>query len=286
LNISRLTIITLLLFNLWRVSPASEIVDDIDRNRNAGEQLAYECLRGDQKLACFKAKGFSCAPVGEPSRNSFSCYISFEGDCYRKRFQLKENGWSGNDQWVTGECEDTHEPTLQPGVRWMFDNTNAPDFVRFKMLLSSVFGESVDSDDDRGAWRYIAPGANVETEYERISTYLVSKNWEIVNQIHGEQSSLLCDGDRPRFKDSRLHETFDAFDDLMLETYAEHLVIVRKHFIDDGTFDLDAALYGYPGSFSLTSLRTTGQVDDLYEAAVRFCTTPFSMNFTRVEDVE
>ncbi len=279
----RLSFIAIFLSLAWKAVFASDYVGD---QRDAGEQLASKCLFSHQKLACFKEEGFSCVSVGEPSWNSYSCYISLGGGCYRTRFQLTAVGWSSKDQWLTGECEDTHKSKLQPGVRMMFDNTNAPDSVRLRQLLSSVFRESIQSSDDRAPWSYIAPGANADTDFERISTYFVSKYWEIENQIHDAQVSLLCEDELPRFKDSRLRDVFDAFDDLMLETYAGHLPSMRERFDDDESFDLDAALYGFPGSFSVNILKTGGLVDDLYNEAVRFCTTPFSMNFTKVEDVE
>ncbi len=275
---------TFLILSLSWVSGSAS--DPLDASRALGEQMLFKCLATEEQLECLVAAGFSCTSVGKPAWNSYSCNVSLDSGCYRARFQLTANGWSSNDKWLPAECEDSHEPVLQPGVRMMFDNTNAPDGVRLEQLLSSVFRESVHSKDDRALRRYIAPGANAKTGYEEVAQYFVSTYWSIENEIHDERISILCEDELPRFKDARLRETFDSFDDLRLAVYEEHLPGVRKRFDGDDTFDFDAALYGFPAAFSVHILETRGPIDALYDSAERICTAPFTMNFTTVGDVE
>lgn len=247
---------------------------------------AFQCLTQDDSANCFVDRGFACSQPGKKSRNTYSCYVSVGGYCYRRRFQLKDRGWSGSEDWTLGECEPTFEFPLADGVRAQYDNVNAPDSVRFRVLLSHIFREVVHDENPLGAARYLRSGMTATTDNQRLLDYFVAEQWNILNEIYNEQTTLLCDSSKPRFADSRLYSTFDEFDDIGIKVYEKHLRRVRAELASDDSFDLEKALTGIPGSFSTTIHATSGDLPSLQKRAELRCSTPLSMQFTSFEDVE
>lgn len=246
---------------------------------------SFQCLREDDTQACFSGQGFVCSQQGDRSRNAYSCYVSIDGYCYRRRFQLKDRGWSGNEDWSLGACEPTFDIPLADGVRAQYDNVNAPDSVRFRFLLSKVFSEVVHEENAGGAEKFFVAGTTSKTDTKHLVDYFVSEHWKILNEVYDEQTALLCESGKPRFTDSWLYATFDAFDDIRFKAYERHLERVRTEFAADETFDLEKALSGFPGSFSTTTYATTGDLDFLQERAELRCSTPLSMQFSTGRDI-
>lgn len=269
----------LLVSLLFGVVLASEYPEDVAEPAEKGRQLSFQCLTQDNQLDCMRDKGFTCEAAGQASRNSYSCYLPIEHGCFRTRFQLTSDGWNGHSNWKPGECEPSHTRAMEPGVRRYFDNINAPESILFRLIVEQIFSDSLEIDKYRMGWLYIEPGAMPDTNYDLISSYFISKYWEIENEIHDAKTELMCKDGEPRYSDSTLYTVFDAFDDLRYGIYAKHLALAKIDFADDDTFDLAAALKGYPGSFSVTVVATSGPIDQVYTAAQRFCTEPFTKTF-------
>lgn len=273
---------------LCAVALASENPDDSTEADELGRQLSFQCLSQDNQLDCLKHKGFKCDALAGGSRDCYSCYLSIENGCYRTRFQLISDGWKARDAWKPGECKSTPmlDQSADPQVRRQFDNCNAPDPVLFRLFVKGLFSDSLEVANYRMGWRYIQPGATPDTNYELVASYFISKYLEIEKEIHETKTKMMCQNGTPRYSDSTLFSVFDAFDDLNDGIYAKHLALAKIDFADDDTFDLEAALQGYPGSFSVTVVATSGAIDQVYAAAQRFCTEPFKRTFRSTREFD
>ncbi len=262
-------------------------------DREQAERMAFDCLRGDRRLECLNEKGFRCASVGEPSRNGYSCYLSVGGNCYRKRFRLEENGWSSNDDWQSGACEDTFEPALGPGVRERYDNTNAPDKLLFKMFVRRIFAESVDFletlesaefERSQAGLKYVEPGLTGKMDAADVVRYFARRFPDIEDDVEEFSKALLCEGTRPRYPGAENFVVFNQLDEVRLNVYERHLLIARAELQAGGLFDLDKALHDFPGSFVSVSVdheaARDGSVASIYEHATRLCESPWGHQFS------
>lgn len=255
--------------------------------------MAFKCLSQDRQLECLLEKGFQCAAVGEPSRKSYSCHLTVDDECFRTRFQLKRNGWSGSDKWLTGMCVDTHEPVLEPGVRWMYDNTNAPDELVFKLFVGAVFGEALSYIDDLDAlsdepyhagYHYVSAGLTGKMESVDVVRYFAQRYLAIEAEVEELSRSLLCDGKSPRYKGTENIYILNQLDDVRLHVYERHLFLARADLQASGLFDLDKALLEIPMGFSSVSIEhraaPDGSIAGILEGASRLCEEPWGISIT------
>lgn len=274
---------------LWLNVSAAQVMTDMAYDTDPGERMAHECLRGNQprRLECLAQKGFDCRSVGPAIARAHVCAIDIEGGCFRQRFQLSDNGWGGSGRWDEGACADTPETPRAPNVRLLYDNVNAPDYVRYRMVLADIFSEAIHEQNTRGAWRYIEPGAGDNADYAELTHYFVTEYWEAEKQLHEESRARLCDNKQPRYRDERLNGVYDAHDDLMLKIYEERLAAARETFADDDSINLNRLVYGYPAAFSMSISKNSTPVDDLYAHAKTLCADQqFRMNYATDRNFE
>lgn len=275
------------------LSAASELLDIGSTGREAGERMAHECLSGDRLFECFKEKGFRCAAVGEPLRRSYSCYVSLKDGCFRTRFQLEENGWNSSDRWLTGKCVDSHEPVLEPGVRWRYDNTNAPDELVFALLVNHVFAETLHRSDNldvqnkephHAGYHFVEAGLTGKMGSADVVRYFAERYLGIEKEVEDLSKKLLCDGDRPRYDGAENFFVFNQLDDVRLHVYERHLFLARSDLQASGLFDLDKAIREFPGAFSSVAMEheaaRDGSVAAILEHASHLCSEPWRRSFS------
>lgn len=226
-------------------------------------------------------------------RRSFSCYIYVEDGCYRKRFQLTENGWNSSDSWLTGQCVDSHEQIPEPGVRWRYDNTNAPDELIFRMFVSGIFIETLDYLGDLDAlddephnpgYHFVEVGLTGKMASADVVRYFAIRYLDIEKEVEDLSKKLLCDGDRPRYQGDENFFIFNQLDDVALHVYERHLFLARADLHASGQFDLDKALREYPGGFTSISFEheaaRDGSIPRILEDASRLCKEPWGHSFS------
>lgn len=273
---------------LFCASPvASSLSDDVEKGLEAGDAMAFECLSGDREIECLIKKGFTCASLGDPSRNNFSCYVPVNDGCFRKRFRLRPDGWSSSDSWLPEICDGDFEPTLGPGVRWRYDNANAPDELIFQLLTHRVFIETLDYIEDLDAltdephhagYRFVEAGLTGRMASSDVVRYFAEQYLIIEKEVDELSRKLLCNGKEPRYQGAENLVIFNQLDDVKLNVYQRHLFLARADLQASGLFNLDTALSEYPGSFSSISFEHVVSDDDyaekLLQAASRLCTEP------------
>lgn len=272
---------------------ASVLSDEVNGNAELGERMAFDCLSGDEAIECLRAKGFQCAAIGEASRNSYSCYVFVENGCYRTRFQINKSGWSTNDRWVDGECIDSHEPVLEAGVRWRYDNTNAPDKLVFKLLVSGIFSatldiyenlEVLDTKTYHPSYQYVEAGLTGKMGPGDAVRYFAERYLAIEKEVEDLSKRLLCDGKNPRYTGAENFYVLNQLDDVQLHVYEHHLFLARADLQASGVFDLDKAIREFPGGFSSTSIdhevARDGSVVKVFEAASKLCEESWGHSFT------
>lgn len=272
---------------------ASEPADAVSGDRDAGEKMVFDCLSGDRQIECLIQKGFRCAAVGNPEGNGYSCYVALEDGCYRSRFRLKDNGWSGSDSWLDGECDDTHEPVLQSGVRWRYDNTNAPVELVFQLFVGQIFSHTLDyfgnldaleDEPHNMGFHYVEAGLTGNMESVDVVRYFAERYLDIEKEVEDLSRKLLCVGNKPRYEGAENFLIFNQLDDVQLHVYERHLFLARADLQASGLFDIDKALREYPGGFSSVSIdheaARNGSVSRIYEDASRLCEKSWGHSFS------
>lgn len=276
----------------------SETESDTDADRESAERMAFECLSSDRRFDCLLEKGFSCSPVGEFQRNAYRCSAAVGDGCYTKRFRLSGSGWSSSDSWQAGACDAVDTPVPEPGIRWRYDDTNAPVELVFELFVRNVFARTLDhhgsldalSDNpDHVVFHYVEAGLTGKMDPVDVVRYFAERYLGIEKEVEALSRQLLCDGSRPRYDGEENFLIFNQFDEVRLHVYERHLFLARAELQASGLFDIDKALREYPGAFSSTStdhkVARAGSIAKIYEHASLLCEKPWGQSFYSSESL-
>ena len=194
---------------------------------------------------------------------------------------------------------------LGHGVSWRFDNTNAPDELVFKLIISNIFSEvletleslgiletldhiddldSLDKELHRAGHHYIEHGLTGKMRSADVVRYFAKRYPDIEKEVESLFREMLCNGDRPRYEGRENFFIIDQLADVSLHVYERHLFLARADLQASGLFDLDKAIREFPPRISSWytdhEVAYDGSVPRILTRATQLCSEPWTPTFS------